>query len=405
MEQTSFLMSQRQLKTHDILRRAERREVTQVKAAALLGTTDRTIRRKLERLEREGPASLIHGLTGETSNNRMPEREERQIAALLREKYPDFGPTLAQEKLLELHGIDRDPKTIRRIQIAEGLWDSKFRKAMEVHRAWRLRRSCLGELVQFDGSYEWWLEDRYPMKLCLLAAIDDATGRIVRASFGPHEGVLPVMGFWSEYARIHGLPRAIYLDRFSTYSMNVKDAKENQDTATQFERACRELGIDVIHAHSPQAKGRVERLFRTLQDRLVKELRLAGIKTSGEANRFLQNVFIPRFNERFGRSPAEPANLHRKLSERELAMLPRIFCRRETRTLRNDFTIPFRHTWYQLLPTPRLTLRPKDEVMIHELPNESMRLTVRGKDVLFKEIVERRTWAPQPERRILLQAA
>jgi hypothetical protein len=186
--------------------------------------------------------------------------------------------------------------------------------------------------------------------------------------------------------------------------MNLKDAKENQDTATQFERACNELGIDVIHAHSPQAKGRVERLFRTLQDRLVKELRLAGIRTLEEANRFLKEAFIPRFNERFGRSPVDPSDLHRKLSDPELTTLPRMLCRRETRTLRNDFTIPFRHTWYQLLPTPRLALRPKDKVTIHELPDESIRLAVRGKDVLFKEIVERRTWTPEPKRRTLIPA-
>lgn len=404
MEQTTFLMSKHQLKIHDVLQRVERKEVSQVSAAEILGVTDRTVRRKLERLELEGPVSLVHGHTGTTSNNRLPSSEERRIADILKGTYPDFGPLLAAEKLSELHGIDRDPKTIRRIQIAEGLWDPRSRKAVEVHRAWRLRRECMGELVQFDGSYERWLEDRYPMKLCLLAAIDDATGTILRASFGPHEGVLPVMGFWTEYADIHGLPKAIYLDRFSTYSMNVKDAKENPDTATQFERVCKELGIEVIHAHSPQAKGRVERLFRTLQDRLVKELRLAGIRTVADANRFLCDVFIPRFNERFGRSPAKPTDLHRKLSERETMGLPLTLCRREVRTLRNDFTIPFRHTWYQLLPTPRLALRPKDDVILHELPDESIRLLVRGKHVLFKEIVERKTWRPEPQRRTLVPA-
>lgn len=401
MDQTYFPMSYRQLKTYDVLARVHRNEMTQVKAAQLLHVTDRTVRNRLDRLECGGPQSLLHGLIGKRSNHRMPEQEERRIAGILRKTYPDFGPTLAAEKLSELHGIVRDPKTIRRIQIHEGLWDPKSRTAVEIHRAWRLRRESLGELVQFDGSYERWLEDRYPAKLCLLAAIDDATGKVIHASFVPHEGVLPVMGFWTEYAGICGLPKAIYLDRFSTYSMNVKDAKDNQDTATQFERACMELGIDVIHAHSPQAKGRVERLFRTLQDRLMKELRMAGIKAPEEANGFLRAVFIPRFNERFGRSPAKPADLHRRLSEREKVGLPLILCRREVRTLRNDFTIPFRHTWFQLLPTPKLALRPKDEVMIHELPDESVRLRVRGRDVLFKEIIERRTWSPVPQRRAL----
>lgn len=402
MEQNTFLMSKQQLKIHDVLHRVERKEVSQVKAAEILGLTDRTIRRKLERLEREGPASLIHGLVGTRSNNRLPEKEEKRIAKILRETYPDFGPSFAAEKFSEFHGVDRDSKTIRRIQIAEGLWDPKSRKTADIHRVWRPRRSCLGELIQFDGSYEWWLEDRYPSKLCLLAAIDDATGKILHASFAAHEGVLPVMGFWKEYAKIHGLPNAVYLDRFSTYSMNMRDAKENQDTATQFERACKELGMEVIHAHSPQAKGRVERLFRTLQDRLVKELRLARIQTPEEANRFLSHAFIPRFNERFGRSPAKPTDLHRMFSEQEQVELQLILCRREMRTLRNDFTIPFRHTWYQLLPTPRIALRPKDNVILYELPDETVTLYVRGKSVLFKEIVARRTWNPVPARRTLV---
>jgi transposase len=209
MEQTLFPMSHRQLKMLDILERVRRRELSQVKAATLLEVTDRTIRNRIDRLEREGSASLIHGMTGQTSNNRLSETEEQRIADLLKRHYPDFGPTFAAEKLRDLHGIDHDPKTIRRIQIAEGLWDPKTRSAIEAHRSWRLRRATLGELIQFDGSYEWWLEDRYPTKLCLLAAIDDATGNILSASFGPHEGVLPVMGFWSDYASIHGLPKAI----------------------------------------------------------------------------------------------------------------------------------------------------------------------------------------------------
>jgi hypothetical protein len=395
-------MSYAQLNVHDILRRVERHEVTQAKAAELLKVTDRTVRNRLDRLKREGPSSLIHGLTGKRSNHRLLDSEEKRIEKILKTRYPDFGPELAMEKLSEVHGIDHDPKTIRRIQIASGLWHPKRRCAIETHRAWRLPRSSLGELLQFDGSYEYWLEDRYPGKLCLLLAIDDATGRILHASFGPHEGVLPVMGFWNEYVRIHGLPKAIYLDRFSTYSMNLKDARENQDTATQFERACHELGIEVIHANSPQAKGRVERVFRTLQDRLIKELRLAGIRAAEEANVFLKDLFIPRFNERFGRTPSNPSDLHRKLGEREQLGLSRIFCRMELRTLRNDFTIPFRNAWYQILPTPRLALRPKDEVVVHEYPDRSLILTVRDKDVLFKEITERRTWALRPERRTLI---
>ena len=147
-------MSKKQLNTHDVLGRVERKELTQVNAAELIRVTDRTIRRKLDRLEREDPASLVHGLVGKIGNRHLPESEEKRITDLLKTTYPDFGPELATEKLRELHGIDRDPKTIRRIQIKEGLWDPTSRNAMEIHRSWRLRREAMGELIQFDGSYE-----------------------------------------------------------------------------------------------------------------------------------------------------------------------------------------------------------------------------------------------------------
>lgn len=400
-------MSIRKLSHLDILRRTERSEITQRKAAMMLRVTDRTVRRQLVRLATEGPGFLQHGLKGQPSHNRIPDGETQKIERLLRERYPDFGPTFAAEKLSELHGIDRDPKTIRRIQVRLFLFTPRKASKKIEHRFWRVRRSTFGEMAQFDGSYHPWLEDRLldamgkPAELCLLLAVDDATGDILDAQFAEHEGVLPVMGFWLAYASIHGIPKGVYLDRFSTYSMNVKLAAENPDTLTQFERAAKEVGIEVIHAYSPQAKGRVENVFGTLQDRLVKEMRLRNICTVQEANVFLRKTFIPSYNRKFGRAPAAPGDLHRKPTGRELQdILPYIFCRRENRVIQNDFTLPYKTSWFQLLPTPRLAMRPKETVEVHELPNGSVNLFVRGKRANFHSLPERqsnkkRTTTPQ----------
>lgn len=382
----SLPMSLRQLNKLDVIRRVERKEITQTTAAGLLRVTDRTIRNHLDRLTQEGPGFLRHGLKGRPSNNQIPDAERKKMEMLLRDKYPDFGPTFAAEKLNESHGIDHDPKTVRRIQISLGLWKSKPTRKQAEHRSWRMRRSARGEMVQFDGCYHVWLEGRLlddegrPVEICLLLAVDDATGEILDAQFAPHEGVLPVMGFWLEYAGIHGLPKSIYLDRFSTYSMNARLAEENPDTLTQFERAAKEAGIEIIHAHCPQGKGRVERSFRTLQDRLAKEMRLQDISTVETANEFLRAIFIPDFNRRFGREARRRGDLHRRPSERELAdVLPYVFCRQDQRVIQNDFTVAHNRNRFQLLKTPRLAMRPREHVDVYELPSGEIHLFVRGK--------------------------
>lgn len=384
-------MSLKQLSKLDIIRRVEHRELSQVDAAKMLRVTDRTVYNYLQRLDEEGPGFLNHGLKGQISNNRIPLKVEERIGALLKSKYPDFGPTFAAEKLRELHGLDYDPKTVARIQKSLGISVVSRKTKQVTYRSYRVRRAMFGDLIQFDGSYHNWLEGRGGInELCLLLAVDDATGKIVHAWFAQHEGVLPVMGFWLQYAGIVGLPKQIYLDRFSTYSMNVKLAKENPDTLTQFERAARDTGVEVVHAYSSQAKGRVENKFGTLQDRLVKELRLAGISTVEDANQFLQDFFIDDFNKRFAVAARAKGNLHRVPSKTELEdVLPYIFCRHNTRVIQSDFTISYGALWYQLLPTPSLAMRPKDTVDVHEHPDESISLLVRGKQAHFLPLPEK----------------
>jgi hypothetical protein len=312
----------------------------------------------------------------------MPEKERSSIESLLRKRYADFGPTFACEKLRECHRIARDPKTIRTIMAAMGLWHGR-RQKNEIVRHWRARKEHPGELVQFDGSYEFWFEDRGP-KGCLLAAIDDATGKILHAAFAPHEGVFPVFGFWKGYVERLGKPRAIYTDKFSTYKRNL--GTEDPDLKTQFGRALQELGVEPIFANSPQAKGRVERLFKTLQDRLIKELRLQGVSTPEAANRFLEAVFTPAFNRKFAVKPVAPLDMHRPLRTEERKNLAAIFSRREERIVRNDFTVSFKNDWYQILPTPRIMVRPKERVRIEERLDGSLKLRIRNSYLNFEKL-------------------
>jgi hypothetical protein len=246
-------------------------------------------------------------------------------------------------------------------------------------------------LEQYDGSYEDWFEGRMGegKKQCLLASIDDANGTITSAKFDEHEGVFPTFRFWQEYLEKHGKPLNIYADKFSTYSMNHKTAKENPDTKTQFKRAMESLNIEIILANSPQAKGRVERLFRTLQDRLVKEMRLNNVNTIPEANTFLQTTFIPDFNKRFGVSPRSTEDLHKKVTEKEKNSFPSVFSRHEERTVRNDYTIAYKNIWYQLEATQSLLIQKKDTVTVEEQEDQSIRITLRGKYLDFHTISER----------------
>lgn len=384
-------MSARDIDRHHVVRQFIQRQITRKKAAQLLKLSERQVVRLKRCLIKRGAKGLIHGNRGHRSNHALSQRERDKIEYLLKTKYPDFKPTFAAEKLLELHKIDRDPKTIRSIMISAGMWSPKKRRAGEEHRSWRPRKECLGEMIQFDGSYHHWFEDRAE-QTCLLAAIDDATGRVMKAEFVPHEGVFPVFGFWKDYVSTHGKPRLIYPDKFSTYKMNAAAAKENHELKTQFERAMKELGIEVICANSPQAKGRVERLFQTLQDRLVKELRLAGISTAPKANQFLKDVFIPKFNKQFAVVPVSSVDAHRSLTGEDKIHLDAIFSAQSVRTIQNDFTFSFKNQWYQLTKQQPVTICRKDKVIVEERLDGSISLRPkdrRGKYLTYEVLPER----------------
>lgn len=376
------------LDRYDVITRLICAELNGTEAAQLLRLSTRQVRRLKGKVKKHGAVGLIHGNQGTPSNHRMPRQDRDKIVSLIHRHYIDFKPTFLTEKLKERHHIIRDPETIRQLMITEGLWIPRRLRGTGTHRAWRSRKACYGELVQFDGSYHDWFEGR-GLPCCLLAAIDDASGRLIKASFGLHEGVIPVFTFWKAYLRTHGRPQAIYLDKFSTYKMNPGVAQENHDLRTQFERAMQELGIELITAHSPEAKGRVERLFGTLQDRLIKELRLAGINSIPEANTFLEEKFIPQFNERFAVEPAGTANLHRPLTSLHRTHLDTIFARQALRTVQNDFTVSFKNCWYQLTERQPVTVCRRDTVTIEERLDGSVRIRLRGKYLTYQLLPER----------------
>jgi len=316
--------------------------------------------------------------------------KEKKVTTIIKSRYHDFEPTLAKEKLEEKHGIALSIETVRTLMVRAKLWKPRGRKTAKAHRSWRPRMECGGELVQFDGSYHHWFEDRGG-EGCLLAAIDDATGAILRLVFDAHEGVEPVFRFWNWYVEEHGVPKAIYLDKFSTYKVNHKAAKDNSELVTQFDRALQTIGGKLIVAHSPQAKGRVERLFGTLQDRMVKEMRLRGIADEERANKYLREEFVPWFNEHYAVIPVKRGDLHRTPTAKERDGLPSTFSVKENRVVTADFTVRYKNEWLQLTKEQTVTVRKGDAVIIEERLDGSRKVLheVRGRYLEYLVLPER----------------
>ena len=348
-------------------------------AACKLRLSVRQVKRLKHMYIQHGEDGLIHQARGKQGSRKIDEKIEQQVVAIIRQNYVDFGPVLATEKLRESHEITFDPETIRHMMIRAGIWKAKQRRKT-TYRCWRERKESFGELQQFDGSYHNWFEGRNPVlpEVCLLASIDDATGKITHAMFDHNEGVVSVFQFWKTYIQLHGIPLAIYLDKFSTYKINHKSAVDNHDLMTQFGRTAKELDIKLITAHSPQAKGRVERLFGTLQDRLVKELRLNGINTIPEANLFLSDIFIPWFNTRFAVVPSNEVDIHRQLSGHIQKQLPSIFSQQSMRSINHDFTIQFHTLFYQLQEVQPTTVYKTDRVLMEERLDGSIHILYKN---------------------------
>lgn len=364
--------------------------ITNSIAAIRLNLTVRQVQRLKKRFREKGHDALIHGARGRPGLRKTNINLENNIVEIIRDKYLDFGPLLASEKLKNIHGIKLSDETIRQIMIRNNLWISKKRKRGQ-YFAWRERRASYGELEQFDGSYHDWFEGRNSdiPEACLLTSIDDSTGKITYAKFGYNESVETVFSFWQEYIDINGIPGEIYLDKFSTYKINHKEATDNQELMTQFARAAKELGINLITAHTPQAKGRIERLFQTLQDRLIKEMRLAKINTINEANMFLTNIFIPWFNTRYAVISKSDKNYHRQVDIATGRKLKSIFAKHYIRNINNDFTVQYKTKFYQLKEIQPATVFKTDKVLIEERLDNTMKIKYKNHYLNFCQLPER----------------
>jgi transposase len=343
-------MTQKDRDRLKILHEVEKGHLTQKQAGVQVKLSERWVRKLLARLREEGDGGILHRLRGRPSKRRLPEAVRQKVVKVVKREYADFGPTLAAEYLAERHGVKLSKETLRQILMAAGVWKRKRRRVEEVH-VWRARRACWGELVQWDTSEHDWLEGRGP-KLYLLAMVDDATSRAC-ARLGEHDTTEENFRLLRTYLEQWGRPGEYYTDKDSLFTVNrpVPQAEDEAwpEAETQIGRALKELGISWAPAHSPQAKGRIERFFGTAQDRLVKGMRKAGVRTLQEANTYLQQEYLPLWNHRFTVEPANPTDAHRPLgAEHDLAA---ILSHVEERVVAKDYTIRYNCRQYQLTHT------------------------------------------------------
>jgi transposase len=334
-------MSHRELDRLGVVRQVVDRRLTQAQAAEQLQLTVRQVKRLVRCYRAEGAQGLASRRRGRPSNNRITVAIREEFMTIVREHYADFGPTLAHEKLVALHGFTHSVETLRHWMVAEGLWKARQRRRARAFQV-RERRPCRGELVQIDGSPHDWFEGRAP-RCTLLVFIDDASGDLMALHFAPAETTEAYMIVLRGYLAEHGRPVSLYSDRHGIFRVNAAD---HDGELTQFGRALKTLDIEAIHARTPQAKGRVERANQTLQDRLVKEMRLAGIDSIEAANAWLPS-FMAEFNRRFGVSPKNAEDAHRPVhrSEEELAL---ILCLHHPRILSKNLTVQCHNRLYQI---------------------------------------------------------
>ena len=357
-------------------------EVTLVAAAGLMGVCYRQGKRIWRRYQDEGDAGLVHRLRGKASARRKPQALREQVLALCdEERYEGFGPTLMAEHLLKAKLVV-DHETLRRWWIAKGKHTVRQRKAK--HRQWRERKACFGEMVQLDGSHHDWFEGRGP-KCVLMVMVDDATNRM-RARFFEEETTRASYDVLEGWIKKHGLPGSLYVDRDSIYRCegvaSLAEQLAGKAPQTQFGRAMEQLGIKLILAHSPQAKGRVERMNGTLQDRLVKEMRLLGIKDIEGANRFLEGKYLRVFNRQFGREAAQPLDAHRKNTQR----LQEVLSWEVERVVQGDWTVACEGKRYQLDPRHEALSLVRRKVIVRTLRNGRVQLVYRGKPLQWRAL-------------------
>ena len=354
----------------------------------MLKVSYRQMKRIWTAYNKQGPIGLIHGNRGKKSNRAVRADERGRMIARYKEKYRDCGPTLALEYLVKEGFSSISPETFRKWLRQQGL--SYQSRKVKAHRKRRQRKSCFGDMVQFDGSFHDWFEGRHE-KRWLMVMVDDATSAIYAQFAGP-EGVKPAMLTVWGWIGLYGCPRLLYCDRKNCYvtqeAKTIEEQLEAKPHHTDFTRACHELGIGVINANSPQAKGRVERVNGTLQDRLVKALRYANINDPERANQFLKETFLPEYNKKFSKAPAEPENHHKKLSAK--INLADVFCYHQKRVVQNDWTIQYKNRIFQLAYKQPYRITPRRKVTVAERMDGSIFIIYDKYKLNFKEVSTRK---------------
>lgn len=383
-----LLMSQRELERKRVMEHVLEGRMTLRQGSELLEVSYRQAVRIYKRFRSQGAKGLVHGGRGRPSNRRHPEALRKKVLKRYEQRYAQFdlGPTLVAEKLA-LEKLVVDHETLRRWLIQEGHWKKKRKRNQ--HRSRRERKKHFGELVQMDGSHHAWFGDDRP-RTCLMELVDDATGTVLAYMDEQETTELAMRSLW-RWIELYGVPQALYTDRKSVFVTDREPTLEEQlageEPLTAFGKACKKLGIRIIEANSPQAKGRVERKHGVLQDRLVAEIGLAGIKTIDAANRLLESGFIDSLNEKFAQDPLEPQDFHHPVPKG--MELNDVFCFETLRTLANDWTIRHENRYYQITKANRPLPRPKDKVLMRWRLDGELLLLYGGKPLQFRSLTPR----------------
>src|SRR5512139_2300162 len=370
-------MSAKELSRLEVMQRLSKKQMSQAEAGRILSLSERQIKRLLRAYRQTGAAALVSKHRGRKANNRLSEEVKKQALNLLKTKYQGFGPTLAHEKLVEKEKLKLSDESIRKLMIAEGLWKARKARKVVVHQL-RERRACFGDLVQIDGSPHDWFEGRAE-RCTLLVFIDDASGKLLQLRFVESESFFSYAQTAESYFRQYGKPVAFYSDKHGIFRVNVPSTGTSV-ALTQFGRAMQELDIQIICANTPQAKGRVERVIQTLQDRLPKEMRLRKICSWEAGNAYLPE-FLEDFNQRFAEEPRSDVNAHRPLTPKD--DLAHILSWQETRSLSKNLTLQFYKTIYQIQSKrPSYALR-NALVTVCVNANEDISILYNGKSLPF----------------------
>ena len=380
---TVITMSRSEIDRMSVLRDLAEDRIRVSEAARLMGLGRRQVLRLAKAYRQRGPAALVSKRRGKRSNRSYPIGLRAEVIGLIRERYSDFGPTLAAEKLFDLHGIRLGRETIRQWMMAAGFWKDRKQRMKPVHQP-RNRRECVGELIQIDGSQHWWFETRGP-QCTLLVYIDDATSRLMHLQFVESESTFDYFKATRTYLEQHGKPVAFYSDKHGVFRVNRKDAAGG-DGMTQFGRALDALNIDIICANSSQAKGRVERANATLQDRLVKEMRLLGISSMEAGNAFLP-VFMADYNARFAKPPFGDRDLHRSCADHD--DLDDAFAWKEERSVSVNLTLQYDQVMFILEPNEITRSLARKRVMVIDYPDGRLAIRHNGVDLPYRAFDKR----------------